>query len=421
MMYKEWVCSEKDEGLSDETIIQAVKTACSACSGNILLVPPDQSRFHSGCGHLTNCLYHLLVEDGRHVDIMPALGTHDVMSFAMIDAFLGSDIPKERILPHNWRRDTTELGKIPETFLYEISEGVMKESVPVEINRALLQYDCVLSLGQVVPHEVVGMSGYTKNIIVGVGGSKMIGVSHLLGALYGLERMLGHVDTPVRKLFDYAQEHFLNSLPILHILTVATSQNNNTQLNGLFFGNCRKVFEQAANLSQKKNITYLERPIKKCVVYLDPFEFHSLWIGNKAIYRTRIAMADGGELLILAKGIKKFGEDPDNDCLLRKYGYPGREAVIRLLSESDELQSNPSAASTMIYGSTEGRFHVTYCTDESLRDDILRAGYGYGNYENEIIKYRNCVPGWNQTQEGEEIYYINNPAIGLWTLPFIDN
>lgn len=418
MGMQSWIAAD-DQGLSEETILRAVRASAEACgSGRVLLVPPDQSRFHSGCGHLTNLLFHLLESNGQRVDIMPALGTHEAMTDGQIDAFFGPDIPKDRFLRHHWRQDTLVLGHIPEAAVSDISEGLMRDSIAVEINRALLGYDCILSLGQVVPHEVIGMSGYTKNLAVGVGGRDMIGKSHLLGALYGMERALGRIDTPVRGLLDYAQAHFLDTLPVWHLLTVATTRENSARLHGLFLGGDRRVFEEAAALAQRKNITFLDRPIQKAVVFLDPFEYHSLWIGNKAIYRTRMALADGGELVILAKGVAKFGEDPDNDRLLRRFGYPGKAAVTHLMSENSELRENQAAASVMIYGSTEGRFRVTYCADESLREDLLRAGYGVGDYTAEEERYRHCTPGWSHMPDGEEIYYVENPTIGLWALPF---
>jgi len=152
----------------------------------------------------------------------------------------------------------------------------------------------------------------------------MINKSHMLGAVYGMERMMGRDRTPVRKLFDYALEHFLKDRPLLFVLTAATAPENKTRVHGLFIGDTRKVLEEAVSSAQKHNIDWLDRGIKKCVVRLDPAEFKSTWLGNKAVYRTRMAIADGGELLILAPGVKTFGEDRTNDGLIRKYGYQGQ-------------------------------------------------------------------------------------------------
>lgn len=420
--YDTWV-SETDGGLTEAEIDAAVSRIASTCSGGkVLLIPPDQSRLYSGCGVLTAKLYARLSDSGVTCNVLPALGTHEPMTDAQLTQFFGSGIPRERFLRHDWRRDTVSLGAIPADKIAAITGGLMREPFPVEVNRTLLTggYDRIVSLGQVVPHEVIGMSNYTKNILVGVGGSSMIGKSHLLGALYGAERMMGRTDTPVRSVFDYAEERFLSSLPLLYVMTVATEQNGRAAVHGIFAGRSREAFEAAAALSKRKNIVFTEKPFRKCVVRLEPREFTSTWIGNKAIYRTRMAMADGGELIILAPGVRKFGEDEKNDALIRKYGYPGREKVRRLLETDAELRENTSAASVMIFGSTEGRFTVTYCTRDLSGEELERAGYTYRPFSEADAEYGGgrFFQGWNRTPDGEELYYIDNPAVGLWSLPF---
>ena len=405
------------EGFSNEQVRQALMQAFQGLKGRlrkVLLVPPDFTRFHSQAGLITKMLYDWLSPDCR-VDILPALGTHVPVSQADWE-LMYAGIPLETMLTHHWRNEVRLIGEIPGSFVSAVSGGLMDQAIPVEINRHLLDpsYDLILSIGQVVPHEVAGMANQAKNIFVGCGGTRMINTSHMVGAICGMESFMGQDESPVRALLDYAAEHFLSRLPLCYVLTVTTAIHNSVTLHGLFIGNERKVFEDAVTLSQQKNIVHLDRPIKKCVVNLDENEFHATWICNKAIYRTRMAIKDGGELIVLAPGVKRFGEDATIDGLIRKYGYCGRDKLLLRVREEDDLRQNLSAAAHIIHGSSEGRFKITYCTRHLTREEIEGVGYCYLPYEEALKKYTGLQQGWNQTGNGEEIYYIQNPALGLW-------
>jgi Uncharacterized conserved protein len=380
----------------------------------VLLVPPDMTRMHSFAGIITG-LYYKILHTACQVDIMPALGTHDPMTNRELTDFFGN-IPKESFIIHDWRKDIAHIGRVPGEFLNEISEGRMCEPVDVEINRRLLDpsYDLIISIGQVVPHEVVGMANYTKNIVIGCGGCSMINHSHMLGAVYGMERIMGRDHSPVRKVFDYAEEKFLQKIPLLYVLTV-TSGENKPSLQGLFIGRNRKLFEDAVYLSQEKNMIFVDDPIQKAVVYLDEKEFKSTWLGNKAIYRTRMAMADGGELIILAPGVRKFGEDAANDRLIRKYGYVGRDRILAQCITNDDLKSNLSVAAHLIHGSSEGRFSITYAVYQMSRNEVEGVHFKYADCKELIKKYdpAKLINGFNKLA-GEEIFFIGNPATGLW-------
>lgn len=381
----------------------------------VLIVPPDFTRFHSNAGLITNIYYHLL-KDTAEVDIMPALGTHAPMTREECAEMFG-DIPFERFFEHRWREDVVNIGTVPADFLREVSEGTWNEPVDCEVNKILFQgYDLILSVGQVVPHEVVGMSNHSKNILVGLGGSKFINASHMVGALYGLERMMGRDNTAVRKLFDYCVEHFLRELPILWVLTVTTAPAGVIHTHGLFIGEGRKPLEDAIALSQQKNLDLLEKPIKKCVVYLTPKEFKSTWLGNKSVYRTRMAIADGGELLVLAPGVEKFGEDPVQDRLIRKYGYVGRARILELFRENEDLRANMGTAAHLIHGSSDGRFRIVYAVKKLTRAEIEGVNFTYADYDEAAAQYdpETLRPGPNTLPDGEEIFFIPNPALGLW-------
>jgi nickel-dependent lactate racemase len=413
---------ECGRGLTEVEIDKAVDNFVAQLSctpKKVLLLPPDITRLHSAGGMLASKVYHRL-EKVCEVNVMPALGTHEPMSKAERDRFFDR-IPDDRFLVHDWRHDVVTLGVVPAAFVRVVSEGIMDEDISVQVNRALIDggYDLIVSFGQIVPHEVVGMANYTKNILVGVGGSEMINKSHMLGALYGMERMMGRDKTPVRKVFDYAQEHFLKDLPLCFFQTVTTNTPAGLRIHGLFIGDKREVFEAGVKLSQEKNMIFVDEPFKKAVVYLDPSEFKSTWLGNKAIYRTRMAMADGGDLIILAPGVFHFGEDAENDRLIRKYGYIGREKIIELFRTEKELQNNQSVAAHLVHGSSDGRFNITYCTRLLTKEEVEGANFKYIPYDAAVKLYNpdTLRDGRNTLPSGEQIFYISNPALGLWADP----
>lgn len=407
------------EGLSKQDIIEAVEQSLEGKSlQNVLILPPDYTRYHSNAGFITNCYYHYLINKGVNVDILPALGTHVAMTSEQIESMYG-DIPQDKFLIHNWRQDVVKIGEVPAEYISSITEGLWNESVPVEINKLVMdqKYDLIISIGQVVPHEVVGMANHAKNLFVGVGGSKMINASHMIGAIYGMERMMGKDYTPVRKIFDYSLEHFLANRPIMFALTVTTAPKGNIITHGLFISSGRECFNKAVALAQEMNIDFVDKPFKKCVVYLEPNEFKSTWLGNKSIYRTRMAMADGGELIVLAKGVDKFGEDEEIDKLIRKYGYTGRLNILEKYNDKNnvDLRNNLSAAAHLIHGSSDGRFNITYAVEQISQSEIEQVGFKAASYEQMINKYNPEVLkyGFNEV-DGEEIYFIPNPALGLW-------
>ncbi len=405
-----------DEALLLRTLKESI-TCQSKTLHKVLILPPDLTRMHSYAGRIT-AMYYKLLSPSCRVDILPALGTHEAMPEAECREFFGPDIPMERIFSHDWRNGVEKIGEVPADFVKTVSEGLVDRSIAVEINRMLLDssYDLIISVGQVVPHEVVGMANYTKNILVGCGGSTMINESHMLGAFYGMERIMGKDFSPVRKVFDYAEEHFLAKLPVMYVLTVTTASESGASLHGLFIGRERKLFEDAVGLSQQKNLIFLDKPLKKVVVFLDEREFKSTWLGNKAVYRTRMAIADGGELIILAPGIKKFGEDSANDELIRKYGYVGKKKVLELIGTQRDLQENRSVAAHLIHGSSDGRFSITYAVSHLSRKEIEGANFSWMDLSDGLKLYdpAKLHDGYNTMQNGEDFFYISNPALGLW-------
>jgi nickel-dependent lactate racemase len=382
---------------------------------NVLAVPPDQSREHSGAGMLTRYAWEYYGE--RLKAVLPALGTHTAMRPAQIVRMFG-EVPQNLFRVHNWRADVETLGEVPAEFIREQSEGKLTYAWPAQVNRLISQggFDLILSIGQVVPHEVIGMANYNKNILVGTGGPAGINRSHYLGAVYGMERIMGRAANPVRNVLNYASDHFLKHLPIIYVLTVVGRKaGGGLAVRGLYIGDDIECFNLAAVLSLKVNFEILDEPIKKAVVYLDPREFHSTWIGNKAVYRTRMALADGAELIILAPGVKEFGEDKTIDTLIRKYGYRGTPATLEAVDAHADLAADLSAAAHLIHGSSEGRFKITWCPGSLCKEEIEGVGFSYGDLNTMLTLYnpQKLSLGSNQV-EGEEVFFISNPGLGLW-------
>ena len=416
--------AEEGSTISNEEIVNLLEKALAdweLVNGDVkkaLIIPPDFTRFHSNAGFITQVFYHLLKATDAEVDILPALGAHVPVSEEQWKVMFAG-IPYEKMIVHNWRTDVVKLGEVPAEEVKRLSDGLWTEPVSVEVNRRLMDesYDLIISPGQVVPHEVIGMANHAKNIFVGVGGSAMINTSHMIGAVCGMEKAMGRDHTPVRQLFDYAFEHFMAKRPILWVLTVNTAPGGKIASHGLFIGEGRNCLTEAVKLAQKRNIDYVEHGLKKCVVYLDPSEFSSTWLGNKAVYRTRMAMADGGELIILAPGVKQFGEDKTVDGLIRKYGYRGRLHTLEVFKrpDADDLRANMGAAAHLIHGSSDGRFSITYCVKNITKEEVEGVGFKAADYDEMAAKYdpAKLKYGYN-TVDGEEIYFIPNPALGLW-------
>ncbi len=410
---------EYENGIPEKELRKALAQSLEGRNlKKVLILPPDFTRMYSGAGKIT-AIYYELLKDKCQVDIMPALGTHAPMTKEEWVTFFGEGVPFDIMMVHNWRTDVVKLGEVPASFVSEVSEGLVRNSIDVEVNRRITDpsYDLILSIGQVVPHEVVGMANYSKNIFVGCGGSSMINSSHMLGAFYGMERIMGRDFSPVRRVFDYAQENFLSNIPLLYVLTTTTNKGDEVTIHGLYIGSERAHFEAAVKKSQEINLTHMAKRLNKVVVYLDPREFKSTWLGNKAIYRTRMAIADGGELIVLAPAVGRFGEDDENDRLIRKYGYVGREKVLELVDapENEDLRRNLSVAAHLIHGSSDGRFRITYCAGKLTEEEVRGAAFNYMPYEEASARYdpAKLTDGFHMV-DGEEIFYISNPALGLW-------
>ncbi len=409
----------KDIGLKEKSefidrLLQQTKKRLK----NVLLLPPDFTRFCSGAGKLTEILYQSLPKYS-HTDIIPTLGQHTPMTEEEIKKMFG-DIPPGLFKVHNWCKDTVKLGEIPGEYIQKISQGKANYPIEVEVNKMLVEndYDAIFSIGMVVPHEVLGMSNHNKNIFIGIAGRNMINKSHFFAATCGIENNLGRISPPVRIAFNYAEKKYLKKYPIVYILIVmGNNEKGELQTRGLYAGEDEDVFIRAAKLSQKINIHLLDKPLKKVVAYMDPYEFKTTWVANKAIYRTRMAIADGGKLLVIAPGLKGFGENLEIDNLIRKYGYVGTPAVLEAVEKNEDLRENLVAAAHLIHGSSEGRFKITYAPGHLSQKEIEGVGFSYADLKDIEKRYDpSSLKEGKNIINGEEIFYISNPPTGLWAL-----
>ncbi|RYZ09594.1 MAG: DUF2088 domain-containing protein [Myxococcales bacterium] len=385
----------------------------------VLLLPPDATRAHSGAGELTAALYRRLSQSAE-VWLLPALGTHEPMSPEELD-YMFPGVPHDRCLVHDFRTTVATLGEVPGTFVSHVSDGKLDYSVPCQVSREIAsgRFDRVISVGQLVPHEVIGIANHVKNVFVGTGGKESIDRSHFLGAVCGMESMMGRAHTPVRDVLNYMAAAFAADLPLTYLCTVRKKDAlGRIQTHGLYAGDDEACFLAGAPLVQQLNLDLLAEPLTKVVVYLDPHEFRSTWLGNKAIYRTRMAIADGGELLVLGPGVRRFGEDAGIDRLIRRHGYRGTERTLEHVRSDPELGASLSAAAHLIHGSSEGRFHVRWAAGGLTPEEIRAVGYEWADVNPLLERYskERLVDGPNRLPDGEEIFFVSNPGLGLWAL-----
>jgi len=384
----------------------------------VLVLPPDYTRFNSFAGEIT-CMLYKKLKNHSHIEIMPTIGTHTPMTKEELTSMYPG-IPHEIFRSHNWQKDVICMGTIPSETTHELTGGLANWSVNCEINKTLIEggWDQIISVGQLVPHELVGIANFNKNILIGTGGKDIIGKTHILGALYGLEKMMGHISSPVRKLFNYMSQNFIHHLSISYIMTVRGSDRENRIVTrGIFAGNDEECYIRGSKLCQQVNIKLLKKEYEKVIAYLDPEEIKSMWVGNKAICRTRMAIADGGELIVLCPGIQSFGENPISDAFIRKYGYQNQKPLLKTVEECGDLEDNLASLSHMIVSSPEGRFKVIHAVKKLSRSELESVNCNYADYDEVVKRYNpySLKEGENIMPDGEEVFYVSKPTQGLWS------
>jgi nickel-dependent lactate racemase len=402
--------------LMAQTVAEARRRIC-AKPKRVLLLPPDITRMHSGAGRLTEMLYNLLSGEAE-VHVIPTLGQHVPHTPEENRTMFGA-IPNERIHAHDWRGGCVEIGEIPGRYVDEVTQGAANWSMPIVLNRMLMEepWDLIFNVGHVVPHEVLGFANHNKNYFIGLGGKDLICAAHMAAASCGIENNLGNLITPLRACFNRAEDEYLGQLPDLYV-QVVLARNEKDQLvhTGLHVGDDLDTYLDAARQSREQNITLLDEPIRKIVCVMQGDEFFSTWVSNKSVYRTRMALADGGELIVIAPGLKRFGEQPEVDAFIRKYGYVGTERVMDQYQRNADMQDLAHATAHLMHGSSEGRFTITYAPGHMNKAEIEGVNFCYADMGETIDRYQpaKCKQGWNTTADGERFYFIPTPSAGLW-------
>jgi len=407
---------ERLDELIERTVEQARSRIC-ARPKRVLLLPPDITRMHSGAGRLAEMLYNLL-KDEAEVHVIPTLGQHVPHTPEENRTMFGS-IPQERIHAHDWRGGCVRLGEIPAEFVEEATGGAADWPMPVVVNRMLIEgsWDWVINVGHVVPHEVLGFANHNKNYFIGLAGKETICAAHMAAACCGIENNLGTLTTPVRACFNKAEADYLADLPDLYVQVVmARDEQDELVHTGVYVGDDADTYLEAARQSRRQNITVFDEPIDKVVCVMQGDEFFSTWVANKAIYRTRMVLADGGELVIIAPGLKRFGEQAEVDEIIRKYGYIGTPKVMEAYRRDPLLRDFAHGAAHLIHGSSEGRFRITYAQRELSREEIEGVNFRYADLDETLAKYppEKLKEGWNELSGGERVYFIPTPSAGLW-------
>ncbi|WP_256842005.1 lactate racemase domain-containing protein [Ornithinimicrobium cryptoxanthini] len=406
------------EKLVEQTLTEAKERLDITAYTRVLLLPPDITRAHAGLGWITEHFFHLLEEMGADVHLIPTLGQH-VPHTPEDNRWMFGTIPEEKIHVHDWKSGVTNVGTVPAEFLREQTGGAVDWEMPIDLNTMTVtqDWDLIINIGHVVPHEVLGFANHNKNYFIGLGGKRLLGSSHMASAVYGIENNLGNLITPVRHCFNYAEEHFLGHLKDVYF-QVVMDYDDNSQLvhTGVYVGDDLETYLDAARASKAQNITAFDEPVDKIVAVMQADEFRATWVANKAVYRTRMAIADGGELLVIAPGVERFGEQPEVDELIRKYGYLSQSEVLELYRTEADMQDIPHGTAHLVHGSSEGRFTITYAPGALTREDIESVGYQYMSLEDALERYNPDVmqDGWNEMPDGERVFYISTPSAGLW-------
>ncbi len=418
-----WISERSDEisrqrlaELMEETVEECRKRICPKPK-RVLLLPPDITRAHSGAGMLTEALYNLL-KDEAEIHVIPTLGQH-VPHTEEENRWMFGSIPNERIHAHDWRGGVTRVGEVPADFVKEKTRGAADWAFPVWLNKMLVEesWDLVINVGHVVPHEVLGFANHNKNYFIGLAGKELICTSHMAAACCGIENNLGTLTTPVRACFNKAEEDFLGRLPDLYVQVVLARNPRGALVHtGVYVGDDLETYLQAARQSREQNITVFDEPVSKIVCVMQGDEFFSTWVANKAVYRTRMALADGGELMIIAPGLKRFGEQPEVDVLIRKYGYVGTPRVMEAYRRNPDMQDLAHGTAHLIHGSSEGRFTITYAPGHMTREEIEGVGFQYADLGQALAEYppEKLKEGWNE-RNGERFFFIPTPSAGLWS------
>ena len=272
--------------------------------------------------------------------------------------------PNERIHAHDWRGGSVQIGELPGRFVDETTQGAADWPMPIVLNRMLMeeQWDLIINVGHVVPHEVLGFANHNKNYFIGLGGKDLICAAHMAAASCGIENNLGNLITPRAGLLQSGGGRIPgpSARPVrasrARAQRARPARPHRRATSATIW---RRIWQPPGSRAKRTSRCSTSRS-KKIVCVMQGDEFFSTWVANKAVYRTRMALADGGELVVIAPGLKRFGEQPEVDAFIRKYGYVGTPRVMEQYRKNADMQDLAHATAHLMHGSSEGRFTITY-------------------------------------------------------------
>jgi nickel-dependent lactate racemase len=329
-----------------------------APGARVLAVIPDRTR-DDNTDLLFPMLSQALKERGAtQFDALVAQGTHPAMTEAEKRAKIGAglaDLPLVgTIFDHHWDRpsELITLGTIGRAEVSSLSGGLMAQDVPVQLNARLAPgaYDYIFVVGATVPHEVAGFAGGSKYFFPGVAGPELTHLTHWLGALATIERVIGRVDTPTRRVIEAAADRV--TTPVIAFTSVSTRSGSGLSTHALFTGGLRETVRQAAAVSAQVHVRYTGRRYRRVIALLDE-HYDELWVGGKASYKLGGVIEDGGELVIYAPHLT--GISTTHGRLIEKYGYAPLETVREMVEGSDELRANLCVAAHLAHVSYGSR------------------------------------------------------------------
>ena len=407
----------KEKLLSEAEVFEICQEAFSIRDlkdKKILAIIPDHTR--SGpIDVMFRTVYKLLADKAELLDFIIAAGTHPPMSDEAINHRVGitseeriNIYSKSRFFNHHWSDpdQLTSIGTISKSEVSEISNGLMEEDVNITINKMVFNYDVLMIIGPTFPHEVVGFSGGNKYLFPGIAGQEIIDMFHWLGALISNPNIIGHADTPVRKVVDRA----VTFLPMERLcLSLVVKQEG---LAGLYIGSPEEAWRSAAELSDKIHIIYKDHPFKKVLSCL-PTMYDELWTGGKGMYKLEPVVADGGELIIYAPHIKEISLAHGE--IIKKIGYHTRDYYLKQMDRFKDIPGGVMAHSTHVKGI--GSFDNG--VERPRIEVVLATGIPEAVCEKINLGYRDPnsinVDEW-KNREDEGILYVPNAGEWLYRL-----
>ncbi|MDY6913633.1 MAG: lactate racemase domain-containing protein [Planctomycetota bacterium] len=410
-----------DHNLSDDELRRIVASAASRIdpSGKrILAIIPDQTRCCPLPATLRR-LHEVISPQAKCLDFLIALGTHPPMSEEQIDKLVGVEpgrrakvFGKSRFFNHEWKNldALTKIGTLAADHIDEITGGLFAMDIDVTINKRILEYDVVLVVGPVFPHEVVGFSGGSKYFFPGVSGPELLNFFHWLGAVITNPKIIGSKHTPVRKTLEAAAD-MLRVETFAFCMVVA----GEGRLAGMYFGPVSRAWSAAADLSDRIHINYVEKPFAS-VLSCAPQMYEDLWTGGKCMYKLECVVADGGELIIYAPHISEVSIT--HGKVIEAVGYHTRDYFMAQWDKFRHYPWGVLAHSTQVRGIgayVDGverpRIQVTLATAIPARL-CRKINLGYrdpasidvAEWQNRQAESRLHVPN-----AGERLYKLKNP------------